>query len=700
MLRKSINSFLSKERFWDLFICSFSALFFELLLIRWLPTSIYILGYFKNCILFATFLGFGVGCATRYSHKRIIPLFSILVSLFVVIVKILEKYTMVIPWQTGEVLWPQFKIMPFSISLHIMLLVVFIITALLMIPLGHQVGKHLNKFKPIPAYSINIGASLLAIVIFLILGFLQLGPFFWFSIQFLSFFYILRNSKLGILLNIFSITIVLATLIYFSSPNETWSPYYKITIQEKPDLLTNSRLISVNNNGHQVIFDFSPKYLSSHKKGNTVTWRFMNNNFYIYNSAYAIKRPTSVLIIGGGTGNEAAAALRNGVEKIHVVEIDPVIINIGFNYHPEKPYQNPHVKIINDDARHYMATTKEQYDLIIFGFLDSQSCLSAMSNIRLDNYVYTLESFNNAKDILTSDGLLQVTYYSIVNFIRIRIYATLLQVFKQSPQMYTLNNDDGVTLLFAGPAITNKHNVKIPGLVRKIFLRLPPIHLATDDWPYLNLPGHQIGRDYLAGLGIMFLISFFIVYGFLLKGNTQIYSKRMSFSWMFFLQGTIFMLLETNTITRMALLMGSTWIVTSLSIVFVLIAALTSNYIVHNYTFPSLKIIFLFLLTTLSLNYVVKFDYWLNMNRTFGIISASLWLYLPILGSSLLFGRLFQQSKENNYHFGINILGAILGGMLEYLSLIKGINSIYLVTLLVLLVLMWVHEKSIKVQFR
>ncbi len=62
-------SVLRERRFWDLFAASFGALFFELLLVRWLPTEIYYLGYYKNCILFATFLGYGIGCATHYRFE-------------------------------------------------------------------------------------------------------------------------------------------------------------------------------------------------------------------------------------------------------------------------------------------------------------------------------------------------------------------------------------------------------------------------------------------------------------------------------------------------------------------------------------------------------------------------------------------------------------------------------------------------------
>ena len=58
-----------------------------------------------------------------------------------------------------------------------------------------------------------------------------------------------------------------------------------------------------------------------------------------------------MLIVGAGSGNDAAGALRNGVEDVVAVEIDPAIIDFGRQYHPEQPYDDPRVRVVNDDAR-------------------------------------------------------------------------------------------------------------------------------------------------------------------------------------------------------------------------------------------------------------------------------------------------------------------------------------------------------------
>src|SRR5262252_2804794 len=156
-------------KFWDLFTASFGALFFEMLLVRWLPTTIYYLGYYKNCILFATFLGFGCGAATRRNSESALPYFLFCVAAMVAGAVLTEHYTQIIPPDTGEFVWRQVKDTSSSIAVPLLLplLVVFTVTALIMLPLGRLVGRHLEEFPPITAYSINIIASLLGVLTFL-----------------------------------------------------------------------------------------------------------------------------------------------------------------------------------------------------------------------------------------------------------------------------------------------------------------------------------------------------------------------------------------------------------------------------------------------------------------------------------------------------------------------------------------------------
>jgi hypothetical protein len=687
----------SRIDFWNLFLASFGALFFEMLLVRWLPTTIYYLGYYKNCILFATFLGFGCGAATWRRVERILPYFLFGVAAVVLGAVLTEHYTDIIPLGNGEYVFNQARNADaqFIVPLLLPLLVVFTASALLMVPLGRLVGKYLDCFAPLKAYSINIAASLLGVVTFLAVSYLRLDPTVWFFIATIPILYFVRSNRAQLAAALAGLLLTVGIIQIARAPREYWSPYSKITLSGVIPPI-NVRLLSVNNNGHQALYDLSAARLAAGGNSSDYGWSMVEIHKYMYESAYAIAQPHSVLIVGGGTGNEAAAALRRGAQKVDVVEIDPSIIEIGRAYHPEQPYRDPRIRIINDDARHYLSTTDQRYDLVVFGFLDSLSNLSSMAHIRLDNYVYTVESLRQARLLLNPNGLLEVMYQARMDFIRLRIYLMLQEVFGQPPlefQLATVKSSDA--LFFAGPAVSKISRLAIPGLQQGSYSRIagvssPP--LATDDWPYLNLPDKSIGQSYIVGLGSMIIISLLFIRWFVWSGSATL--KGAPSALCFFLQGAGFMLIETNTITRMALVLGSTWVVTSVAVILVLLAALVANFIVEHFRIPSLASAIGVVAVMTFANYIIDPHFYLSLPGAIRVPLAALQVYLPILASSLVFGRLFQRSEKSSYDLAMNILGAMFGGMLEYTSLIVGTSAVYLIAMLLFLALAAVQRWS------
>jgi spermidine synthase len=116
----------------------------------------------------------------------------------------------------------------------------------------------------------------------------------------------------------------------------------------------------------------------------------------------------TALVVGAGSGNDLSVLLMRGAKYIDAVEIDPMIAEIGSDVHPMQPYADPRVHLHVNDARAFLRTTQKKYDLIVFGTLDSQTLLSGMSSVRLDNYVYTVESFRAARAALAPGGSLFV----------------------------------------------------------------------------------------------------------------------------------------------------------------------------------------------------------------------------------------------------------------------------------------------------
>jgi len=697
------NSYMkNRGRFWDLLVASFGALFFEMVLVRWLPTTIYYLGYYKNCILFATFVGFGCGAATRRRVDRTLPYFGFGVAVMVLAAVLTERYTQIVPIELGEFVWPKVSAEAGGIALPFLvpLLLVFATSALLMVPLGRLVGEHLDAFPPITGYSINIAASLCGVFSFLALSYLSFEPPLWFAIAAMPLLYFVRANRVHVGCSLAGLLLTVGILEFAHAPREFWSPYSKITLSDaQPGV--NVRLLSTNNNGHQVLYDLSPARMASRGGSKDPAWDFAEMHRYMYESAYAVVHPRSVLVVGGGTGNETAAALRHGVERVDVVDIDPTIIRLGRMFHPEQPYRDSRVRIINDDARHYMTTTDQRYDLIIFGFLDSTSHLSSMSNIRLDNYVYTVESFRRARALLSPNGLLEVTYYALADYVRLRIFLMIENAFEQTPliaQIKTPPTPD--VFFFAGPAVAKMSTLSIPGMVQGTYKRDPqsaaPLTLATDDWPYLNTRSKTVSTSYILGLGSMILVSVVFIGFFVTFGAGPVSKNSTAFC--FFLQGAGFMLIETNTITRMALILGSTWVVTSLAVALVLLAGLVSNFVIQRFRFPSVAVSIGLVAAATLLNYFVDIHFYLGLAGSLRVLLAALQLYLPILASSFVFGRLFQHSDRSSYDLGMNILGAMFGGMLEYSSLIIGTSAVYLVALAVFLAIAPLYRGALHIK--
>ena len=104
--------------------------------------------------------------------------------------------------------------------------------------------------------------------------------------------------------------------VHVMARGSLWSPYYKITVgQEGPDTV-----VEVNNIFHQSMAPVEQKE-------------------YFYQWPYMVFGDTfeNVLVLGAGSGTDVAAALRHGAKHVDAVEIDPVIVRLGRQHHPDHP---------------------------------------------------------------------------------------------------------------------------------------------------------------------------------------------------------------------------------------------------------------------------------------------------------------------------------------------------------------------------
>ncbi len=155
--------------------------------------------------------------------------------------------------------------------------------------------------------------------------------------------------------------------------------------------------------------------------------------------------------------------------------------------------------------------------------------------------------------------------------------------------------------------------------------------------------------------------------------------------------GAAFLLLETKSIIQFALLFGATWMVNSLVFGAILLSVLLANLVVATVPFRSARIPFALLAVALAFQVTVPPSALLGIEDfTTRYVVATIALLSPIFCANLVFGYLFKDTPHGDAAFGWNLVGAMIGGALEYTSLALGYHRLgWVVVLLYGLCAIW-----------
>ena len=527
--------------------------------------------------------------------------------------------------------------------------------------LGGLVGETIQPLQTLRGYGINLAGSLAGIAAFTALSFFDTPPAVWVALGFLAIAYYFRAQRLT--LAIFAATVI---VMAFSGSGAYWSPYYRITFTEVPPPAGWSKpaayLLDVNHLFHQRVIDLSPEFVSRFPKAQP--------NAYgrpTYELPYQlVPNPQRVLVIGAGTGNDVAAALRHGAAHVDAVEIDPRILWLGRKFHPEHPYDSPRVTAYNDDARSFLRKSHPGYDLIVFGYLDSHTMLSSMSSIRLDNYVYTVQSFRDARRLLNPSGSLVLGFSAGKTFIGDRLYATLAEAFQQEPLAYFTGLDATGIQFVVGDAAKSATNIGFPEISKDFQAHQAQAVLLTDHWPFLYLQSRTVPVAIWSVLAVFLYVSIDM-----LTRQTSLRGLATRRGMHLFFLGAGFMLLETKSVTELSMLFGSTWIVNSVVVAAFLIMAILANLLTMLRPFSTrVAYVCLFLVLVASLG--LSYSSFGTLPSAARIAISALLAALPVFFSGLIFSASFRDVERPAEALGVNLLGAVVGGVLENLVMIGG----------------------------
>src|SRR3990167_6034141 len=194
---------------------------------------------------------------------------------------------------------------------------------------------------------------------------------------------------------------------------------------------------------------------------------------------------------------------------------------------------------------------------------------------------------------------------------------------------------------------------------------------ATDDHPFVYLQGNQIP------LACILTMLFILLTTTCLMKLTGVTYRQINNHLDLFFMGAAFMLLETKSIINFALYFGTTWFVNALVFIGILLTVYLSIEITQRTIMINRRVIlYASLIASLLLYWLIQNSFILALPVLLRYLIVTILAFLPILIANLIFADRFRHTSHSLEGFGANLLGAVLGGLLEYSSLIMGYHNL------------------------
>ena len=643
-----------------LVVASALMLFVQLALIRWSGANLVHLSYFSNLILLASFLGIGLGFLRARKPRdlgRYAP-----VAVLVLIAFIFFFPARIEGSSTELIFFTEVK--PTGLPTWVTLPLVFLVVAFAMTLLGEITGRAFLAFTALDAYRWDIVGSLSGTLLFTLVAFLRSPSWIWPTVMLVA-LVLLYGKALPILSWLAALGIIVLLAIESLTPGVSWSPYYKVTTQDYTNTAPPYTAVQVNGIPHQNVLDAESRLELEP----------------LYGRPYerAVDNPLrNVLVIGAGTGTDVALALSRGAQRVDAVEIDPRIQQIGIEKNPNQPYADPRVTTYIDDGRAFLSRTDAEYDLILFALPDSLTLVSGASQLRLESYLFTRESIQEAYDHLSPDGVFAMYNYYREDWLINRLAGTVEEVFGHAPCIDRFTAVQSLAVMAIGKSPDNAvcADTWERDVIAAAGQEIPAP--SADDRPFLYLKDASIPQIYLIVIGLILAVSLIairVVGGPLrqMRGYADL-----------FLMGMAFLLLETRSITTFALLFGTTWLVNALVFAGVLLAVLLAIEVTRRFS-PRRPWVIAALFISLAVAWLVPNAWLLTLPVPVRLLVAVVLAFAPIFCANLYFTSRFKEAANPTAAFAANLFGAMIGGTLEYLSLVTGYRFLLVVAAVIYL---------------
>jgi hypothetical protein len=302
----------------------------------------------------------------------------------------------------------------------------------------------------------------------------------------------------------------------------------------------------------------------------------------------------------------------------------------------------------------------------------------SQSAIRLESFLFTDQAFASVRDHLDPDDGIFVLYnYYREQWLVTKLSDMLGTAFQHTPLVRAYGTQ---ATLAGGPLVASLPNGRPPGDSTTPIPAIgqPTPVQATDDWPFLYLRTPFIADYYLVALAIVLIGAVVAVAAAARVTGTTI--RR--FSPHFFVLGIAFLLLTTRSVVSFSLLFGTTWFVNALTFFAILASVLLAIFVNSRWPIRRPTPFYILLFVSIAVAYLLPPESLLFDPAWLRYVVAAAVAFAPVFFANLVFSYSFRDTTTADMSFASNLLGAMVGGALEYLALITGYRALLIVVAL------------------
>src|SRR4029453_6800230 len=197
---------------------------------------------------------------------------------------------------------------------------------------------------------------------------------------------------------------------------------------------------------------------------------------------------------------------------------------------------------------------------------------------------------------------------------------------------------------------------------------------ASDDHPFPYIEGRTIPGLYTGWLSAILLASIVIVR---ITSGEPLGSLGRYID--LFFMGAAFLLLEAKSVVQFALLFGTTWLVNSLVFAGLLLPLLPAIEVTRRVRLPRPAVLYLVLVAALVIAWFIPPDKLLGLAPIPRFLAGVAVAFAPVFLANLIFAQRFKDVGASTRAFAANLLGAMVGGVLEYLAIVTGYRALLIV---------------------